>query len=79
VFHPRPRRPPVKFWSSIALLLLAPALHPLLIPWRLATAMGGTLTARNRSGSGAEFELRIPIRQNQAATTPAILDQAVVA
>ncbi|MEX2466092.1 MAG: ATP-binding protein [Gemmatimonadota bacterium] len=45
---------------------------------RLASAMGGTLTAHNRSGSGAAFELRIPIRQAESAS-PSLLDEAVVA
>ncbi|MEX2473310.1 MAG: PAS domain-containing sensor histidine kinase [Gemmatimonadota bacterium] len=39
----------------------------LAISRRLASAMGGTLTARNREGSGAVFELRIPIHNTVSA------------
>lgn len=45
---------------------------------RLASAMGGTLSARNRANSGALFELRIPIHRAKPAIPP-LLDGATVA
>lgn len=44
----------------------------LAISRKLASAMGGTLTAHNREGSGAVFELRIPIHATVASTKPTV-------